>query len=310
MTHYYQEADWEVVDYHIYCLDEAVIDRQTNAAFLVRGPKPENLQKGQYFVCIGAAQTFGRFCEKPFPNLLQEKLGISGLNLGRGGAGPSFFSQENARLMEYINRARFAIVQVMSGRSASNSLFESKGLGYYIKKSDGSSCIGADDAFKELLSHSNKQYVKRIVAETRMNWIESYQELLEQIKIPKILLWLSVRKPRYLEHYYNVYSLFGKFPQLVNKETVDRVKKYCDYYVECVSSREMPQPLINRFTGKPTAVEDKWGGGTWSENWYYPSPEMHIDAANALEKVINIKKMEQLSVRGSTVVDSGETFRN
>lgn len=55
MTHYYQETDWEVVDYHIYCLDEAVIDRQTNVAFLMRGPKPETLQKGQYFVCIGAA---------------------------------------------------------------------------------------------------------------------------------------------------------------------------------------------------------------------------------------------------------------
>ncbi len=289
MTYYYQETDWEVVDYQIYCLDESIIDRQTNTAFLLRGPKPETLQKGQYFVCIGAAQTFGRFCEKPFPILLQEKLGIPGLNLGRGGAGPSFFSQENAKLMEYINDARFAIVQVMSGRSASNSLFESNGLGYYTRRSDGSG-IGADEAFKEVLTHSNQKYVKQIVAETRTNWIESYQELLAQIKIPKVLFWLSVRKPRYMEHYYNVSSLFNKFPQLINKKTVDHVKQYCDRYVECVSDRGMPQLLINRFTGKPTTVKDSWGGGIWTDNWYYPSPEMHIDAATALLAVIKEMK--------------------
>lgn len=179
----------------------------------------------------------------------------------------------------------------MSGRSASNSLFESDGLGYYTRRSDGYG-IGADDAFKELLIHSNKKYIKQVVAETRMNWIESYQELLAQIKIPKILLWLSVRKPRYWEHYYSVPSLFGKFPQLINRKTVECVKKFCNHYVECVSDRGMPQPLINRFTGKPTTVEDKWGGGIWTDNWYYPSPEMHVDTATALEAVIKKLKSE------------------
>ncbi|ACK72623.1 hypothetical protein PCC7424_4253 [Gloeothece citriformis PCC 7424] len=289
MTHYYQETDWNVVDYQIYCLDEAVIDPQTNTVFMLRGPKPATLQKGEYFICIGAAQTFGRFCEKPFPILLQEKLGIPGINLGRGGAGPSFFSHNNEKLMDYINNAGFAIVQVMSGRSASNSLFESKGLGYYFRRSDGSG-IGADEAFKEVLAHSNKKYIKQIVEETRTNWIESYQELLRQIKIPKILLWFSVRKPRYWEHYYNVSSLFNQFPQLINQKTVNRVKKYGDYYVECVSKRGMPQPLINRFTGQPTTVENNWGE-IWTENWYYPSPEMHIEAAIALEAVI--KKLQR-----------------
>ena len=282
MTAEYVGPDWEVVDYQIYCLDPEVVDRQTNSGLMLRGPAPKRLEKGKYFVCIGAAQTFGRFCENPYPTLLQERLKIQALNLGRGGAGPSFFAKDNRKLLTYINNARFAVIQAMSGRSEGNSLFVSRGLGFYTKVSDGTG-IGCDQAFQELLEENDPDYVREIVAETRYNWIDSFQELLEKIRIPKILFWFSVREPHYTERYENVYALFGEFPQLVNANMIDQLRKYSDEYVECISRRGLPHPLVNRFTGKPTTVEDPWGG-IWRENWYYPSPEMHIDAANALEK--------------------------
>lgn len=286
MTEGYSNPDWEVVDYQTYCLDPEVIDRQTNTGLFLRGPKPHCFGKGKYFVCLGAAQTFGRFCEKPYPVLLQERLHMETLNLGRGGAGPSFFSKENDKLLKYINNARFAIVQVLSGRSESNSLFHSNGLGFYTKISDGTS-IGCDDAFRELLREKNRDYIKKIVAETRQNWVKNYKDLLENIRIPKILFWFSVRKPRYREKYHNINALFGEFPQLVNLDMIHQIRQYCDEYVECVSRRGLPHLLVNRFTGKPIRIKDPWGG-TWTENWYYPSPEMHRDAANALEKACKI----------------------
>jgi hypothetical protein len=279
----YTNQDWEVVDYQIYCLDPEVIDYQTNTELLLRGPKPQKLEEGKYFVCIGAAQTFGRFCEEPYPTLLQKRLGIKTLNLGRGGAGPSFFSKNNDKLLEYINNARFAIIQIMSGRSESNSLFTSKGLGFYTRVSDGTP-IGCDDAFKELLKQHDKDYIKTIIAETRHNWVNNYKELLKKIKIPKILFWFSVRRPHYREKYENVHNLFGEFPQLVNARMINQIRKHSDEYIECTSKKGMPHILINRFTGKPITIEDPWGG-VWDKNWYYPSPEMHISAANALEKV-------------------------
>jgi hypothetical protein len=284
VTYAYQETDWEIADYQIYCLDKEIIDRSTNAELLLRGPKPKSLNKGEYFACIGAAQTFGRFCEKPYPIIMQEKLGISALNLGRGGAGPSFFFKDNKKLFEYVNNAKFVIIQVMSGRSASNSLFESQGLGCYVRRLNGAH-IGCDEAFKELLATSDKDYVKKIVAETRDDWIQSFQEILESITVPKILFWFSTRRPNYQEKYTNVSLLFGEFPQLVNLDMIRQLRNYCDYYVECVSRRGMPQPLINRFTGESTKIKDSWGGGEWLNNWYYPSPKMHIDAAKALDKV-------------------------
>lgn len=79
----YQERDYEVVDYQMFPLES------TNLRF--RGPQPQRLETGNYFTCIGAAQTLGCFCENPFPTLLQEQLDITTLNLGYGGAGPYFF---------------------------------------------------------------------------------------------------------------------------------------------------------------------------------------------------------------------------
>jgi hypothetical protein len=279
----YAETDHEIVDYQIYCLDPEVKDRQTNTELLLRGPKPQSLEEGKYFVCIGGAQTFGRFCEKPYPVLLQEKLGIPAINLGRGGAGPSFFSKDNNKLLTYINRAKFAIIQIMAGRSESNSLFHSSGLGAYTRVSDGT-WIGCDEAFGELIEKEEEDYVRKIVAETRYNWVKNSIDLLEMIKIPKVLFWFSVRKPHYIEKYKDVQSLFGEFPQLVNSDMVRQLIPHSDGYIEWVSKRGLPHLLKSRFTNKPTLIEDPWGG-TWSENWYYPSPEMHSDAANALEKV-------------------------
>ena len=137
MTDQYQIPDREVVDYQIYQLDEQVPDRQDETPLRLRGPRPEDFSTGNYFVCIGAAQTFGRFCRTPYPDLLGQMLQLPVLNLGRGGAGFSFFSKNNENLLKYINHARFAVVQVMAARSESNALFKSKGLGYYYRVSDG-----------------------------------------------------------------------------------------------------------------------------------------------------------------------------
>jgi hypothetical protein len=275
----YQERDFEIVDYQIY--------RLKNTEFFVRGPEPQNLQEQKYFVCVGAAQTFGCFCEKPYPTLLQEELNIPVLNLGFAGAGPDFFLK-NEGLLKYINNSKFAVIQIMSGRSESNSLFDSGGLEYLTRISDGIK-TGADDAYTQLLKQNNPNFIKKIIAETRHNWIYNFRELLQKIHVPKILLWFSMRRPFYIASYTSLSGLFRGFPQLVNSTMVAQIRKYCDEYVECISRRGMPQLLISRFTGKPTTVDpadarkDLDTGKRQMFNSYYFSPEMQIDAAHVLK---------------------------
>jgi len=296
----YAETDSEVVDYQIYCLEPRVVDPETHAPLLLRGPRPDDLAKGDYIVCIGAAQTFGRFCEQPFPTLLAKRFGLSVLNLGRGGAGPSFFTQDSNRLMEYVNGARLAVIQAMSGRSTSNSLFQSRGLGHYRRRSDGA-MLGCDEAFRALLADGPIEHVKKIVAETRESWLDEYVDLLKRIKVPKLLFWFSTRYPAYRESYANIDGLYGEFPQLVCPWMINAIRQYTDAYVECVSRKGLPHYLVSRHTGERITIKDPWGG-QWSQNWYYPSPEMHKAAANTLEKAC--RKLVGVASAGGSHVPS------
>lgn len=305
----YVGRDWSVIDYKCYKLDG------TDLWF--RGPAPGALNAGEYFSVIGAAQTFGCFCEKPYSALLSERLNMNCLNLGYSGAGPSFFALR-PELLRYINRGAFCIVQIMSARSTGNSLLDNdEGLGYGRRTRDRV-YVTAETVFDELIRDGKAKIpvigdrwknlllrllripvgsVRRIMRESRRNWLHQYVDLFNAIAVPKVLLWFSKRRPFYIPSYHERKALFGAFPHMVDRKMVRRIKSFADYYVECVTERGMPQVLIDRFTGLPTSIDLsadvkrarnndtddlRLYSGIWQANRYYPSPEMHVDAANAL----------------------------
>lgn len=305
----YVLRDWEVIDYQCYEL------AQTNLWF--RGPQPATLRPGCYFSAIGAAQTFGCFCPDPYPALLQKRLDFPALNLGYSGAGPAFFLRQ-PQVLAHVNRGAFCIVQVMSARSTSNSKFDNPdGLAHGRRRSDGQPAT-SETIFKEALwadmdciplpyrvimpfLKSLKiplPHARRLLRESRSTYIRDFKALMDLITVPKILLWFSERKPSYMPRYDSAGWLLGRFPHLVNEKMVGNLSQLADRYVECVSNRGLPQPLISRFSGGPVTVDlradkkplDGTSGetaslyeGTWETNAYYPSPEMHEDAANVLE---------------------------
>jgi len=273
MSRGYQRRDAHIVDYKIYELPGV------DCGF--RGPRPNS---SEYIACVGASQTFGRFVQTPFPQLLAEALGIETMNLGRGGTSPSFH-RSDPKLLEYINRARLVIVQVLSGRSQSNSLFQIENHSDHgINLADGQKA-SADQFYSWLLAQ-DMELAHKVVTETRDNYVSAMAQLLEAISPPKILLWFSARSPEYEESWkLPTWRLWGEFPQFVNREMVDRLRSYSDRYVECVSRRGTPQPLFdlagNRTTFKSFALPGV-EGVVKTENRYYPSPEMHEDAAELL----------------------------
>ena len=304
----YVLRDWDVTDYKCHELP--------GTGLWFRGPAPDRLETGRYFTAIGAAQTFGCFCDAPYPALLEKRLGLPALNLGYSGAGPRFFLRQDA-LLRRINDSAFCIVQVMSGRSTSNSLFDNReGLAHGLRRSDGTpataeqifaAAIDRELARVPLVPRRVKEQVvkrtgltlpaiRRLADESRRDWVDSFRALLEAISVPKILFWFSARSPDYRPRYHRQGPLLGKYPQLIDAATLARITPLADAYAECVSERGSPQPLVSRFTGDPVSVSleaDRKpvaapGGaslykGTWHENKYYPSPEMQQDAAEALE---------------------------
>jgi hypothetical protein len=272
----YQRIDGHFIDYELYELPGV------RGSF--RGPPVDG---GDYVACLGGAQTFGRFVEKPFPKLIARALGMSALNLGRGGASATFPLSDPA-ILAYINRARLVIVQVFSGRSQSNSLFRIVGHGMVGVNLANGSEASADEFYSWLLKQ-DQELARKIIAETRENYVQSMRQLLNAIVRPKVLLWFSVRKPDYQEELTStLHRLWAEFPQLVNRPMMDQLEGFCDVYVECVSRRGLPQTIPATEWAELRNLRSRvdlppLGPRVMkTENRYYPSPEMHEDAAEML----------------------------
>lgn len=243
-----------------------------------RGPRFNKSKP--YVACIGAAQTFGRFCNRPYPAILAEKLGFQFLNLGVGGAGSLYF--DKPPILNLVNKAEFVIVQVLSGRSESNSLFDNRQTGGLmgIRKTDHG-LMRFEEFIADLMKRESKERVIEILRETQESFVRNTTRLLQHIHRPKILFWFSNRTPEYHEGFGSVWELLGDFPHLVNQSMLNRLARYTDAYVECVSSSGVPQKLWQADAQIDGAgLEDGW-----LVNRYYPTPEMHQEAANLLAPV-------------------------
>lgn len=310
----YQIRDYEFFDYDLY----SVRDDSRKQSFVLRGPKPPNLDKNSYFTSIGAAFTYGCYTDKPYTQLVSEVLGISGVNLGTQGAGPHHFTKpENQLLIDLINNSKFVIISVFSGRSCPNSLFKLSPNGSNEKLSfvDKEEYVPAHKLYEWLLENKDENSIRSVIEETRSNYANEFINLLSTIEVPKILLWFSKRKPDYQESYSGkVWDLLGKFPHLINSDVLDVIKPYCDEYVECVTAKGTPQPLFNRFTGEQSSVQKNpdYGYSTSNYNLYYASPQMHVDAANLLLepclKYINISNISSHSLQSQKFIVIEELF--
>ena len=279
MGFFYQARDLEFFDYDLY--------RLPSSYDLLRGPRPAGFGNfGRMVSFLGAAQTFGVMCRYPFPTLLGSMLGRDVLNLGIGGAGPSTFLQPPRRkLLDRVNRTRACVVQVMSARGGENRLLVNPTGGHKLRyRADAADVMlrPAEEMYAELLRDHDASEVVDVVNETRKNWVESYKALADEIRVPKILLWISTRSPEYDFSTKNVHTLFGGFPQLVNAEMLAAAAQSFDRLAVVTSNEGMPVQLWNRFTGEPARAAR---GGMTSNN-YYPSQHMHIRAAQVLEPLL------------------------
>lgn len=275
MSNFYIDADRPFLDYEAFGLP--------GVSGLWRGPAPAtDLTPGTYAVALGASQTFGRFVEKPFPQLLAERIGMPVLNLGIGGAGA--FSFRRRDLGPLISGAKFCIVQAMSARSVPTFYFDpfSGENVFGLDKSRMGPAAFAETVLRHVLAQDDPALARRVMHTLRRGWTAEYYWLARRIKSPKILLWFAEREIDYEAGTASLESWIGRFPHGVDNGTWQSVQPHYQYAVEVISSRGRPHVLMR--AGKPVEL-DMGNGRKVPENRYYPSPAMHEDAAVALEGI-------------------------
>jgi LPS sulfotransferase NodH len=278
----YQDRHYWLLDYEAYALE--------GLPHLLRGPKPASLNPGGYGVCIGAAQTYGAFVPSPYPKLLGRALGIDILNLSGGGLGPRYFS-ESPRLLSLLADAKFVVVQAMSARMMPTSMFTPVDEMNLMRMRDGSGeNLDAADVWGMALKQRTRDEVRALIDEAHDAWSKAMLTIASACQGPKIILWMSERPMHYEMDFDDVNKIFGPFPQLVDEKCMHSVSAQFDSVVECISSRGMPQKIVSHFSNETIPV--LFGGPNVESqyistiNHYYPSPEIHEDAASALEKTL------------------------
>lgn len=273
---FYPKSDAELeIDYRMESPGVLLGAAEGRESFLAyRGPKV--CFDKPYVAFVGAAQTFGRFVEKPFPLLVGERLGVQTLNLGVGGAGPGFFLRKKP-LVDLVNGACVAVVQVLSGRSASSSLFKTIDGGRIgVEVATGRKISGCQ-FIQNILD--SPELVERYVRETQADYLSGMVALLQAIAVPAVLFWLSTNEPAPRRVWETRRScspltrgkILGAFPHLVDEELLRAIRQHAAFFAMSVSERGLPCVVGNSGT---------------KENNYYPSREMHDDAAAVLTPLI------------------------
>ena len=263
----YQLRDWSCFSYDLWWIP--------GGAFF-RGPDPRPLTAGNYISFLGAAQTFGRFCNRPFSHQVEDLLGVPSVNLATSSLGPRFYLNR-PQLIDIINNGAASVLQVMSGRSASNSKYHNHKYGSNSFHPIGGSTAGPAITEEQMLGpffqEGRSEVAIQLMTEMRATWLAEMKELIGLIRVPTVLLWLSPRTPAYIPDVRTIFGFTGQFPHLIDADCIAQLTPLVRNYVEIVSSVGLPSTFRNRFTGEPGVCA--LGPKLATSQSYYPSPEMH-----------------------------------
>lgn len=162
------------------------------------GPKPD--LSAPYYTFIGGSEPFGRFVMQPYPKLVENRIGVTCMNLGTPGAGPGFFLKDPV-VLETCSQSRACVVQVMDAAPLSNRM-------YAVFPRRNMRLRGVSEALKSLYSQvdfgefryvaamlrvlraTDSEAYQVVLAEQRAAWLARMLELLADIETVKILLWI------------------------------------------------------------------------------------------------------------------------
>ena len=229
-------------------------------------------------------------------------------NLGTAGAGPGFFLRDSMAL-EAASNAEVCVIQVMSARSLSNRMFQvrpkknaqlsavSKALSDLFPHVDFETFSYAHNMLNQIAEENPAKFIE-VERELKTAWVARTRLMLESIHTKKILFWFSERAPNEEPAKSDRTSIL-KYPHYVDQAMLDAVTPFVDKVVYCISDEGLPQSLL--IDGE--AVLQSPFGMPVRENRYYPSPEMHQQAAEVLGRpVYDLLKAERAPQRESNVL--------
>lgn len=205
-----------------------------------RGPVRSTV--GDYLVTLGGTETFGKYVQTPFPQLLEGDLGLPVINLGCMNAGPDLYLNE-PDILDIATAARACVVQVLGAQNMSNRY-------YSVHRRRNDRFLAATKLLQGMfpsvdftefnftrhmltaLQTAAPDRFEVVAEELRAGWVLQMRRLLSQLRLPTLLLWISDASPPEPQQRSKILCN----APLIDTEMIKAVRPLATSYIEVVSS--------------------------------------------------------------------------
>ncbi|MEM5476238.1 DUF6473 family protein [Pacificibacter sp. AS14] len=222
--------------------------RYGKSKLLFRGPK-KNLQD-DYIACVGGTETYGKFVEIPFSELVGEGLNMTSINLGCVNAGTDVFLTDET-VMNICKHAKATVLQISGAQNMSNRFYavHPRRNDRFLRASTLLKTIYREIDFTDFnftrhllttLEAESKEKFAMVRQELKDAWVARMRTMIQKMPQNLVLLWVSDRSPDDAEA---CNALHGD-PLFVDRDMIEEIRPLVKCIVEVVAS---PQDITQGF---------------------------------------------------------------
>ncbi|UWP89342.1 hypothetical protein K3X13_01010 [Aliiroseovarius crassostreae] len=211
---------------------------------LFRGP--QRSLDGAYVAALGGSETYGKFVQYPYPDLMEGLLGMPVVNFGCMNAGVDVFAHDQT-ILDACNHAKRTVLQVPGAVNLSNRFYavHPRRNDRFLRASNLLKAIYREVDFTEFnftrhmlqtLQEISAEKFAMVEMELKEAWVGRMKSLVARIESPLILLWLSERAiSETCPH-----GVLGPDPAMVDEDMINEVRPFVQDIVEVkVSSQDI-----------------------------------------------------------------------
>lgn len=216
--------------------------RYGESKLLFRGPKRK--LTSPYIAMVGGTETYGKFVPMPFPEMVEDGLDMTVVNLGCVNAGVDVFANEQT-VLDICNKAEAVVIQIAGAQNMSNRFYavHPRRNDRFLRASNLLKTIYREVDFTEfhftrhLLTAMRERSAEKfamVEQELKEAWVARMKTLVSKINSKVVLLWLADHSPEDCE----TCTVDGSDPLFVDREMLTAVEPFVEEIVEVVVSPE------------------------------------------------------------------------
>jgi hypothetical protein len=255
--------------------------RYGKSRLVFRGPR-RTLDR-PYVAFLGGTETYGKYVPDPFPELVEDEIGFTAINLGCVNAGLDVYLREPG-VLPIARGAEAVVLQVVGAGNLTNRYYavHPRRNDRFIAATPLLKALYRDVDFTEFnftrhmlqtLHAASKDRFEELAQELRATWVRRMAEVLAELPARTILLWLAghappARLPR---------AGMTPDPVLVDQHMLSQVRPLARSWVEVVSS---PRPPMTGLDGMAFSALEAPAAAA------LPGPDVHRTVARAVVQAL------------------------